>query len=204
MNTSTVQSKMDECQLAVEAALTKWGFESLWANGKGGGFWVKGRGYMSLEDCARLINQSIADFIKSEKERLNDQMSKAMAEAQAAQNSSYFEKAMTVYSKSDEALKSLATLAFPNFYLPALPPQPFNQNTFRPLPNPVPEPKRLESDELVDMRNRLKSLHRLAAEAVDKQDWDLKLHYEQVANEVEDEIKAIVKSENLPNQNGQE
>lgn len=115
--TSPVQTEMTQNQASVSEQLTRWGFEWIWANGKGGGFWVKGQGYMSLEDCAKLINQSIRKMVSDEKDRLGEVMIKAMAEAKAALNSNYFEKATAVYEDARAMLEALDDLPLPIFYL---------------------------------------------------------------------------------------
>jgi hypothetical protein len=52
---SAVETGMNDNQLKIAQAMDAAGYEALWAKGKGGGFWVRGLGYMSLSKCAKLV-----------------------------------------------------------------------------------------------------------------------------------------------------
>lgn len=58
MYTTPKQKTMDEQTQEIAQLLTDNGYEWLWANGKGGGFWVRGLGYKSLDQCKALTNAS--------------------------------------------------------------------------------------------------------------------------------------------------
>lgn len=53
---TAVENGMNANQLMIAQAMDAQGYEALWAKGKGGGFWVRGMGYMSLSKCAKLVS----------------------------------------------------------------------------------------------------------------------------------------------------
>lgn len=53
------RDKMTENQKIVEAALNALGYETMWAYRKGNGFWVRGLGYKSVRECAKLAGVSL-------------------------------------------------------------------------------------------------------------------------------------------------
>lgn len=59
MNDTPKHKTMDEQTQHIAQRLEQVGYEALWANGKGGGFWINGLGYRSLKECADLVAMMI-------------------------------------------------------------------------------------------------------------------------------------------------
>lgn len=156
MNTSPVQSEMNAQQAAAAAALTQFNYEWIWANGKGGGFWVKGVGYKSLEDCAALINQAIEDFEAVETNRIAEADRAVYEEMQQFRDKPQYLKTLqsTRQSIGNEGIALNDLMQSARFILPAL---------------PAAAPDRRELNRLkleyADLRKR-------AGEAGDRRDWD--------------------------------
>jgi hypothetical protein len=53
---TAAETRMSDNQRMVAEALDAQGYLALWADGKGGGFWIKGTGYQSLRQSAKLVN----------------------------------------------------------------------------------------------------------------------------------------------------
>lgn len=52
---TAVETGMNDKTRAIAEKLDATGYEALWAKGKGGGFWIKGLGYMSKSKCLKLV-----------------------------------------------------------------------------------------------------------------------------------------------------
>ena len=176
MNTSPVQSEMNAQQAAVAAALTQFNYEWIWANGKGGGFWIKGIGYQGLEDCAALINQAIEDFEAVETNRIAEADRAVYEEMQQFRDKPQYLKTLqsTRQSIGNEGIALNDLMQSARFILPALP----------------ADPPASRSD-LNGMKNRLSKLKREHAAAGDRRDWN---GTDQLENQIEAlgaEIKRI-------------
>lgn len=169
MNTSPVQSEMNPQQAAVAEQLTRWGYEWLWANGKGGGFWIKGIGYQGLEDCVALINDHIADFDIEETNRLRIERSQILNQPSA--NPTHAQSLELTRSFIERSMGDLdAVVKVARFTLPAL-----------------PAPR----SDLNGMKNRLSKLKRELASAGDRRDWDGSNQTETQIEALEAEIKRL-------------